>query len=269
MNLKINHIDLSQFGVLVEHYPTEVHAQRKIDTVSVPGRNGDLIFAQDAFDNVTESIDIAVKPCGGRTRDENIEMLCGILLSSKDFLRIECDGWAKCGGEDIFRVGYYSGTLEIQNLLAKYSRAVLKFNCKPQRFLKSGEIPIELASGAHYLKNPTAYKAYPIVKFYPSHTEVNYASGIFRLYADAVELSGAARPIKSFDLSNTVFENTDCVTADFENLMVTAADGSDYRDKIVSADKFWQPHFEPSVGHCIYANPFYEKIEIIPRWYTI
>ncbi len=280
MNLKINNVDLSQFGVMVEHYPTEVHAQRKIDTVSIPGRNGDLIFSQDAFNNVTESIDISLKPCGGRTRDENISKLCDILLSSKEYLRIECDGWAKFNGEDIFRLGHYSGTLDIQNLLGRYGRTTLKFNCKPQRYLKSGETPIELASGVHYLTNPTAYTAYPIVKFYPSYTTVNYASGILRLYADedtgsarATDLlgavSGTMQIIKSFNLSNTVFDNTDCVTVDFENLMVTAADGSDYRSKVVSADKFWQPRFEPGVRHYIYTNPFFSKIEIIPRWYTI
>lgn len=280
MKLKINGIDLSQYGVMIEHLPTEVHAQRKIDTVSVPGRNGDLIFPQEAFNNVTESIDIAIKAYGGRSRDDNISKLCDILLYPKGFLRIECDGWTKYQGEDIFRLGYYSGTLDIQNVLGKYGRATLKFNCKPQRYLKSGEQLIEKTNGIYYMKNPTAYVAYPIVKFYCNPSATSYASGMLRLHpgwctdesiasAQVNEFSSSLSSMKVFNLNNTVFENTNCVTVDFENLMVTANDGSDLRYKVVSADKFWRPHFEPNVWHYIYTNPFYTKIEIIPRWYTI
>lgn len=278
MRLKINGVDLSKFGVMIEHYPTETHAQRKVDTVSIPGRNGDLIFMQDAFHNVTEKLDIAIKASHGRTRDENISKLCDVLLCSKGYVRIECDGWAKHNGENIFRLGYYSGTLDLQSILGRYGRTTLTFNCKPQRYLKSGEQEIVLPNGIHYIKNPTAYIAYPIVKFYKNASAANYASGMLRLHASEFSddvLSSEQRDsfdlskMKVFNLSNTVFENTDCVTVDFENLTVTAADGSNLIGKIVSADKFWRSHFEPNVWHYIYINPFYSKIEIIPRWYTI
>lgn len=278
--LKVNNVDLSQYGVMIEHYPTEVHAQRKVDSISIPGRNGDLIFPQNAFNNVIQSIDIAIKPCGGRTIDENISRVCDAVLSPKGYLRLECDGWTKHNGENIFRLGYYSGTLDLQNILAKYGKTSLKFNCKPQRYLKSGENTLELDSGIEYLKNPTAYTAYPIVKFYKNPSATSYASGMLRLYASEFtnetlsyeqmsQLNGSISAMKVFNLSPDVFENTDCVTADFETLSITAEDGSDLRSKIIGADKFWRPHFEGNVWHYIYSNPFYSKIEIIPRWYTI
>lgn len=37
--------------VIVERYPSVTLAARKMDVQSVPGRNGDLIFPQEAFDN--------------------------------------------------------------------------------------------------------------------------------------------------------------------------------------------------------------------------
>lgn len=276
MKLKINGVDLSQYGVMIEHYPTEVHAQRKADTISIPGRNGDLVFMQDAFHNVTEKLDIAVKASHGRTRDENISKLCDVLLCTKGYVRIECDGWSG----DIFRLGYCSNTLDIQNLLGKFGRAMLTFNCKPQRYLKSGENTLELDSGIHYLKNPTAYTTYPIVKFYKNPSATSYASGMLRLHASSFtddvlsyeqmsQLNNSLSAMKVFNLSPDVFENTDCVTADFETLSITAEDDSDLRSKVIGADKFWRPHFEGNVWHYIYSNPFFSKIEIIPRWYTI
>ena len=46
--------------VIVERYPNRMIPARKIETISVPGRNGDLLIVQDAWENYTQSYDIYI-----------------------------------------------------------------------------------------------------------------------------------------------------------------------------------------------------------------
>lgn len=41
----------------------------------------------------------------------------------------------------------YTGPMEIENWMLTYGRATLDFDCMPQRWLKSGEIPVSVKNG--------------------------------------------------------------------------------------------------------------------------
>ena len=47
-----------QFGVAVEKFPTYQKPERKRETFSVPGRNGDIVLMQDAWENITQEYEI-------------------------------------------------------------------------------------------------------------------------------------------------------------------------------------------------------------------
>ena len=40
-----------QFGIDIEKYPNYTKPKRKMDVYSVPGRSGDIIMMQNAWDN--------------------------------------------------------------------------------------------------------------------------------------------------------------------------------------------------------------------------
>ena len=46
--------------VVVERYPSVKLAGRKLDTQPVPGRNGDLLFLQDAYQNYVQAYSIYI-----------------------------------------------------------------------------------------------------------------------------------------------------------------------------------------------------------------
>ena len=59
-------------GVVVERYPDVIIPNRKQEKISVPGRSGDLLIQQDAFENVRQSYDIYI------SADRCIVVLCDV-----------------------------------------------------------------------------------------------------------------------------------------------------------------------------------------------
>ena len=64
------------------------------------------------------------------------------LLSPSGYQRLE-DTY----DPDVFRMAVYTGPIEIENWMLTYGRATLDFDCMPQRWLKSGEIPVSVKNG--------------------------------------------------------------------------------------------------------------------------
>ena len=50
-----------------------------------------------------------------------------------------------------------------ENLYNQAGTATIVFECKPQRFLKTGETPVAIESGESIL-NPTGFDAYPLIQ---------------------------------------------------------------------------------------------------------
>ena len=67
---------------------------------------------------------------------------------------------------DEFRLGYYSSGLDAE-MTSKLDAGQfdLTFNCKPQRFLVSGETPITF-TGSGTINNPTLFNAQPLIRVY-------------------------------------------------------------------------------------------------------
>lgn len=147
---------LSDYGVYPTNAGVYTYPTKKYDRVSVPGRNGDLFFEQDAYENVVVRYPAVI----AEDFADNINALISFLASSSGYQRIE-----NTFEPEIYRVGCY---LEQSNPKypkdAKIGTFELQFNCKPQKYLKSGEIPIELSTGTTAIYNPTNYKAKPLMR---------------------------------------------------------------------------------------------------------
>ena len=53
-----NNVTSDSLGIFVEAAPFYVKPKRKVDVYSVPGRSGDIIRPQDAWDNVDQDYEI-------------------------------------------------------------------------------------------------------------------------------------------------------------------------------------------------------------------
>lgn len=109
--------------------------ERRIERIQVPGRNGELLIEDGSFENT----ELLFKDCFiPRHFSENFTNLSNYLNRQKGYQRLELS-WLP----DEYRLAAFHGDIEASmknwDGMGKFD---LAFNCKPQRFLKSGEEPI-------------------------------------------------------------------------------------------------------------------------------
>ena len=143
------------FHVVVQRYPEVILPLRKNEKVSVPGRNGDILIQQDAFENVSQRYSIYIS--AEQTRLTPITHKIAEWLCVKGYQRLEDSYFL-----DTFRLAAFQGGLEIENTLNRFGRATIEFDCKPQRFYKFGDFFADIQN-SDKLQNPSPFAAKPIL----------------------------------------------------------------------------------------------------------
>lgn len=151
-----NGISSDSFKIRVERCPNYPVPQRVVEKIPVMGRNGDLLLDTGAYSNVSQSYDIYfnAKANGFFDMSRNVATW---LNGTRGYKRLE-DTY----DPDVYRMAQVSDYHEYKNFLNYMGRATVTFDCKPQRFLKSGEEEIVLTSG-DIVSNPYQ-PCYPIFK---------------------------------------------------------------------------------------------------------
>ena len=153
----INSLD---YGVYITGEGVYNAPQRMVDTVSVPGRNGDIIIDQGKYDNVTVVYQAGTFGSGQADFRDKISAFRNAILSQLGYQRL-----TDTYHPDEYRMAMYSSGLEVSP--AHYSDAgefELTFYCKPQRFLTSGETAVAVANNGT-VTNPTKYASSPLLQF--------------------------------------------------------------------------------------------------------
>lgn len=150
-----NYISGDDVHVVVERYPDIIMPLRKSEKRSVPGRNGDLLIQQDAFENVMQRYEIYISaevPRLTPVAHKVAEWLC-----VKGYRRLEDSYW-----KDTFRLATFTGGVDIANILNRFGRATIEFDCKPQRFYKFGDF-FQTVTNGQALHNPSPFTAKPVI----------------------------------------------------------------------------------------------------------
>lgn len=147
----------AEFGISISGSETFNAAERDVETVSIPGRNGDLIVDKGRYKNVPVSYPASI--CDDFAA--NAEAARAWLGSRVGYCRLEDDY-----DPEHFRLARFQGPLSFTpGFLNKTAEATIRFDCKPQRFLKSGDEPIPLElNGVTTVSNFTAFPAKPLIK---------------------------------------------------------------------------------------------------------
>lgn len=169
--LYVDGINLANYGLYITGQSVFNAPQRDVELVAIPGRNGDYIIDNGRFQNIEVTY-----PAGLREDVTNfatrVAEIRNILASRHRYVRIEDDY-----NPDEYREGMFVSGLEVtpacDNIAGQFD---LVFNCKPQRFLKSGETAVSVASGGT-ITNPTAFESKPLIEFggYGTMTVNGYA----------------------------------------------------------------------------------------------
>lgn len=148
----------------VERFPAIKKAARKFRQYNVPGRNGDIFFQDDAFENVVASYDVyATDEIYGAI--EAWKNLAAVLYQ-KGYQKLRDTYDA-----DHFRKAVFNGPIDVENSWNTHGRATIEFNCRPERYLVDGATSVgsfETAAGpvlwkledlSNFLKNSVSWPA--------------------------------------------------------------------------------------------------------------
>ena len=141
-------------NVLIENAPETNRPARKVDRYEVPGRNGDIVVAQDAWENVPRTYDLVAY---GGDYNQMTSALMEWLYAPSGYQRLE-DSFDAL----VYRLAYVSEATDIENLVNENGRCTVSFECDPRRFLKAGESAVSL-SGTGTITNPTRFTAKPVI----------------------------------------------------------------------------------------------------------
>lgn len=221
---------LSEYGVSVDESNAHIKAKRSYTTTSVAGRNGDLTFSNNRYENVSIAI-----PCFIRSDYiDRYASLMAYLTAEDGYKRLEMSS-----EPDYYREAILDSSDDpTTGPWTKSASFTLTFNCKPQRWYKSGEIAIVSPTS---LYNPSLMTALPLI----------------RIYGGGVLAVG--------DETLTIADN-DYEYIDIDCYLQDAYSGAANCNSLISLSSGDFPHLVPGKTGISFTGKSYE---VIPRWWTI
>ena len=224
-----------EFGMAVAKRPTQKTPKRRRMAISIPGRNGDLHIDDGTFENTDPTYEVWFR--GELPTPEQAHAVKSWLLSPKGYSRLE-DKY----DPNYFRLASFAGPMDIADILARYGRCKIKFDCDPRCFLKSGEFQVNLENGG-FLYNPTAFTSQPLIYVYGD------GEGTVRLGGVTVQINAM----------------TTGMVLDCENeLAYSMGDVPENLDGDIYAPYF--PVLEPGNNRVFFTGGV-TAVQIIPRWW--
>ncbi len=144
-------------GIVCTEAPAFERPTRKQTVYTVPGRNGSIIYQQNAWNDVTRTYKVFVADTADKDLVDIANGVGAWLNSKSGYNRLE-DSFEP----DVYRLAYYAGGDNIANSMMQYGSAVLRFTCRPERFYKDGENAIEVSNGDK-IANDTRFASKPLI----------------------------------------------------------------------------------------------------------
>lgn len=159
------------YGVYITGEGVYDAPERDVEMVTIPGRNGAFTLDKGRFNNITVTYTAGM--FGGTHADfaDGMAALRAALCSRKGYVRLVDDY-----NPDEYRLAVYRSGLEVDPATLESGQFTIQFDCKPQRFLKSGEAEVNMYL-ATTITNPTAFASRPLLKVYnwPGVIKINGA----------------------------------------------------------------------------------------------
>lgn len=152
-NISIDGRSLKDFGVRMSLLKNRYdQPEPSVDSEHVAGRNGDILFYTGDFKNIDLNY---LCVCDEGDFDTNFNGFKSWLYSHQGYMRLEDDAFP-----DEYRMGADIKATEIEKYRDCFE---LVINCKPQKYLRSGEIPVKFSESGKIF-NPTDYPSKPLLK---------------------------------------------------------------------------------------------------------
>ena len=156
--LKFDGVSSRTYGVYITGEAVYNAPERDVEMITIPGRNGSFALDNGRFQNIEVSY-----PAGIFAETE-----ADFRAAISDFRNFLCsrNGYVRLQDEynpDEYRMAVYKSGLEVDPAMLKAGEFTITFDCKPQRWLTSGETEVAVDSG-DTLTNPTLFESSPLLE---------------------------------------------------------------------------------------------------------
>ena len=172
--------------------------ERAVEMVNIPGRNGAFAMDLGRFENVEITYTAAITGLNESNFSDKVAAARNWLCSKVGYCRLEDDY-----NPTEYRMALYKSGLEVEHELLTGGEFELTFDCKPQRWLKSGETAETVTDGGT-VTNPTLFDAAPLlaVKGYGNLQFNGYSMDIENAPFGDIQISAETANSVTIDTSN-------------------------------------------------------------------
>ena len=153
-------VDSRDYGIYITGDAVFNSPERDVEMIEIPGRNGTYALDKGRFSNIEVSYPAGIFGDTEADFRQGIRAFRNALASRKGYKRLEDEY-----NPDEYRMAVYKKGLEVTPTALKAGEFTITFDCQPQRFLKSGETAVSVASGGT-LNNPTLFESHPLISAY-------------------------------------------------------------------------------------------------------
>lgn len=222
------------YGIGISGSGTYNRPAKRADRLTVPGRNGDLFIEDGSFENREYTYPAYIV----EDLPKRIDALSAFLLSANGYQRLEDTYHPEC-----FRQAIYLGGLDVTpGTLNAYGKFEVKFDVKPQKFLKSGEIEMEFTQSGSIF-NQTRFSSKPLIRV--------YGTGVLGIGSESITI-----------LEADEYTDIDC---DAEEAYKDSYVNNCNNKIVLSGTNF--PKIRPGESGILLDG--ITKVIITPRWFTI
>lgn len=240
-------VDSADYGIYITGEAVYNAPQRAVEMVTVPGRNGAIALDQGRWENIEVSYPAGC--FGGDQSDfaSKISDFRNAIVSQLGYQRLTDEY-----NPNEYRLGTYLSGLDVKpKSMGRAGEFTITFDCKPQRWLTSGEAEITVTSGQK-LFNPTPYASSPLlaIEGYGNISISGYDIELENAVMGNVHYSGAV----TRQISNTLFNAGDVITCSNPTIRTTVSRISPYTLRNVAAtitdsNSLFRSHFPTTGGN--------------------
>ena len=220
------------FEVMISGGGTFKAPDRDVESIAIPGRNGDLHIDNGRFSN----IEVVYPAFIVKAFRKNFDAFKAFMLSQRGYKEL-----ADSYHPEYFRLASYKSAIEPKmtprNLEGSFD---IVFDCDPRRFLKTGQKTIS-ANATSSVKNPTLFNALPKIRAYGTGT---------------LTINGISITISTAD----VYTEIDCETQE-------AYKGSTSCNSNITLTDGAFPYLSPGLNSLSYTG--LTNFTITPRYWTV
>lgn len=158
--LSFDNVSSRTYGVYITGQAVYNAPTRDVEMVSIPGRNGAFALDKGRFENIEVSYPAGIFADNETDFAEAISDFRNFLCSRNGYVRLTDEY-----NPDEYRMAIYKSGLEVSPAQLKAGEFNIVFDCKPQRWLTSGETAVTVSNNGT-LTNPTLFDSSPLLHVY-------------------------------------------------------------------------------------------------------